>query len=116
MSLLLQGILIACSVLVFIYMFHKIRKSQIDISDSIFWIVFSVILFIISVFPQIPILFSKAFGVQSPVNFIFLTVIFLLIIKVFLLSVKISFLENKIKTLAQEMSISDFERSDETKK
>jgi len=116
MSLLLQGILIACSVLVFLYMLHKIRKSQIDISDSIFWIVFSVVLFVISIFPQIPILFSKTFGIQSPANFIFLIIIFMLIIKVFLLSVKISFLENKIKTLAQEMSISDFERSDETKK
>lgn len=111
MSLLLQGILIACSVLVFLYMLHKIRKSQIDISDSIFWIFFSVVLFVISIFPQIPILFSKTFGIQSPANFIFLIIIFMLIIKVFLLSVKISFLDNKIKTLAQEMSISDFERN-----
>ena len=76
-----------------------------QIEDSIFWLAFPAVLVILSVFPGIATWAAKMLGVQSPVNFIFLAVIFILIVKIFSLSLRISQLDTKIRTLTQEIAI-----------
>lgn len=105
MSILLRVILILVSMLTMFFMLRKIRHAKVQIEDTIFWIVFSALLIIISIFPQIADFCTRLLGIYSTVNFIFLFIIFVLIVKLFLMTIKISQLENKIKELVQNYAI-----------
>ena len=105
MSIMLRTALIVISLLTLWYTARKIRKAQLQIEDSIFWMAFPAALVILSVFPGIATWAAKMLGVQSPVNFIFLAVIFILIVNIFSLSLLISQLYTKIRKLTQEIAI-----------
>lgn len=113
MQLGLRILLVVFSVCTALYVFRKIRKSQMQISDSLFWIIFSCVLVVLSIFPQIAIVASKWLGVLSAVNFVYLAIIFLLLLKLFLMSIKMSILDNKLQNLVQEYAIrSNIEEKD----
>lgn len=105
MSMALRGCLIAASLSTTILMLQKIRKSKIQIEDCIFWVVFSGILILFSVFPGIAYRISDMVGTQSASNFIFMLVIFLLLVKVFSMTVRMSRLEMQLRELAQELAL-----------
>ena len=105
MGIVLRVILIASAILLFMYMVKKIRQSKMKIEHTIFWILFDVILIIVGVFPQIIYLVSGWIGFQSPVNMVFLMIIFVLIVKNFLTTLEISHLENKVDSLIQQIAI-----------
>lgn len=109
MSMVFRVILIVTCILTCAYTLRKIRKSQMQIEDSLFWILISIGLVCISIFPEIVTFFSKLIGVGAAVNFIFLVIIFILLLKVFLMSLKISQMEDKFKKLVQRMAIQNEE-------
>ena len=109
MSGFLRIILIVVSVMTFIYISRKLKKSQLQVMDAFFWIVFSFVLMVIGVFPGIAMFFAKVV-VQSPVNFVYLVVIFLLLLRTFMLTIRISFLEEKVKNLIEEIAIRENEK------
>ena len=110
MSAGLRIILIVVSVATAAYLLTRIRKSQIKIEDSLFWVIIPVALVILSIFPGIAEWASKVIGFEAPVNFVFLAIIFILIIKLFSLSIKLSQLENKLQTLIQEIAIMNYKK------
>ena len=110
MGLELRIVLIVISVLVLIYVLRKISKSKLSISDSIFWIVFAILLLLLSVFPQIAFFFSGLLGIETPLNFVLLFFIALMILKLFLMSIKISQLEEKNKQMAQKIAMDQLEQ------
>ena len=101
MSTVFRIALIIVSVLTCAYVFRKIRKSQMRIEDTIFWIIFCLGVVVLSIFPQIATIMTGLLGMEAPVNFVFLAFIFILIIKIFMMSVKISQLEDKLGNIAQ---------------
>lgn len=105
MSLVLRIVLIIASLLTTIYIMKKIRNSKAQIEDSIFWILFALMLIVISIFPQIPSAISRLLGIAAPVNFLFLFMIFVLLVKIFSMSLKISALETRLRNLTQEIAI-----------
>ena len=105
MTLVLRLVLILASVLNCAWILSKIRKSQMKIEDSVFWILFSFLLVAMGFFPQIVEWGARLSGVQSPVNFVFLSIIFILILKMFRISMKISHVENKLQTFVQTYAI-----------
>ena len=105
MTLTLRIVLIVASVLVVFYTIRKIRKSQLNIDDSVFWIGFSVMLLIMSIFPQVVTFFTQLLGIASPVNFVFLFVIFLIIIKLFKLAIDLSITKHRLNHLIQRIAI-----------
>lgn len=105
MSLSLKIVMIIISMLTCFYIARKLRKSQMNINDTVFWIFFAVILVLLSVFPGIASWGSRLLGFQAPVNFVFVVVIFLLILRMFTMSIKISVLEDKLKNLTEEIGI-----------
>lgn len=105
MTPVLRILLIAFSILTLIHMVRKIRESKLQIEYSIFWIGFALVLLFMSLFPGVVSLFTDLAGIQSPVNLVFLAIIFILIIKLFTMTVKISELENKTKELAQKIAV-----------
>ena len=104
MTTILRIVLIITCLLTCYYTLHKIRKAQMQIEDSIFWILISVLLVFISLFPGIAYNISSLLGIGSPVNFVFLAMIFILLFKVFSMSIKISQLEYKIRNLVQQIA------------
>lgn len=112
MSVILRIALIVVSLLTVVWILRKIRKSQIKMQDSIWWIALSVILLVMAIFPQIVYWFTNSMNIQSPANGVFLVIIFALMMKVFSLSLKISQLEEKISTLAQEVGIRTHSKTD----
>ena len=63
-----------------------------------------------SLFPQVIEFGASITGVQSAVNFVFLSIIFVLMVKLFRLSIKLSQIENKLQTFAQTYAIDKFQR------
>lgn len=105
MSVALRIILIVGCLVTFIYAMRKIKKSQMKIEDTFFWIFLSIALVIISIFPGIAEYFASLIGIISATNFVFLIIIFLLLAKVFFLSLQISQLDEKVKNLVQKLAI-----------
>ena len=53
MTLSLKVVLIVISILTCFYIARKLRKSQMNINDTVFWIFFAIVLVLLSVFPGI---------------------------------------------------------------
>lgn len=113
MSVMLRISLIAASVLTTAAILHKIRSSKVQIEDAIFWVLFSGVLIVFSVFPRVAYLLSDLVGTQAPSNFIFMLVIFLLLVKIFSMSVRISQLEAKLRELVQVIAIEQLKNETE---
>lgn len=111
MSIALRVMLFAASILTCGYIARKLKKSQIQVIDTVFWIGLAVLFILLSVFPKIASFLSALMGFQAPVNFVFLLMIFLLLIRCFLLSIRISQLEDKMRNLAEELAIRENDRN-----
>lgn len=105
MSIVLRILLIVASVSVFFFVFKKIRKAQLNIDDSIYWILFATFLLVLSIFPNIVVWIADWIGVDSPANFVFLCVIFLLIIKLFQVSIELSVQKHRLNHLVQKLAL-----------
>lgn len=114
MTLTLRILLCIMSVLTCSWIIQRIRKAQAKIEDSVFWILFAGLLIIMSIFPQLVVWGSKMTGVQAPVNFVFLSILFILIVKLFRMSVKISQIESKLQTFVQIYAINKIEEKEKT--
>ena len=93
----LQIVLIIVSLVTFIYVIGRIKKHQLNIDDSIIWIVWSIVLLILSIFPGLSHAISDFLGFESTSNFILSGFVFLLYIMVFFQNIKISELKEKNK-------------------
>ena len=113
MTFMLRIVLIVVSMAPTALIMRRIRQSKLQIEDSIFWIGFSFILILFSIFPQIPAILARMAGTYTTANFIFLSVIFLLIVKMFHMSIKMSQLETRVKELVQEMALEENRRTAE---
>ena len=113
MSPVFQGLLIFGAVLMTYYIMKRIRQSKLQIEYSIFWIVFSAILLVFSIFPFLVALLTRMIGMELPVNFIFLFFILILILKAFFQTIETSALENKVRNLTQRLAIEEKDRQEE---
>ena len=105
MDIKLQIILIIISLLTFVYVIFKIRKSNFNINDAILWIVWVIALIIFSVFSNVSYKISQLFGFESTSNFILTLFILFLYILLFLNSIKMSKIREQNKELIQKISI-----------
>lgn len=109
MSVSLRLFLIICAVLVLIFIVRKIRKSEFEIADSIFWFLLVAGLVLVAAFPQIAYIASNVLGFASPSNFIFLAVIGVLVIRLFSLNAELAHLRAKVNGLIQEIALREHE-------
>lgn len=105
MSGIIRFLLIIGAILLFFYMIKRIRQSKVKIEASIFWLVFSVLLIFMGIFSPVVYWVSDLLGFQSPISFVFLTIIFILIVKNFFMTIQISQLEHKVDELTQRIAI-----------
>lgn len=109
MSFSLRVFLLFCAAVVLVFVFRKIRKSEFEISDSIFWLLFVALLTIFALLPQIAYVLSRILGFVSPSNFVFLTVIAILLIRLFSLNAEVAHLRAKVNGLIQEIALREHE-------
>ena len=105
MNILLRLLLFSSSIGSLLFVLRKIRNAQTQIDSTVFWILFMLMLVVISIFPGIVYFFSNLIGVESPSNFVFLFIIFLLLYKVFSLSLQMSKLQYQIQQLTQIIAL-----------
>lgn len=112
MTVILRWVLIIVSILLTFFVLRKIRQSKVKIEDSIFWVMFALMMVVFSIFPGLADILSDFVGTYSTSNFIFMFVIFILLVKVFFLSLKISQLESRVTELIQQMALDRKEDAD----
>lgn len=114
MSMFLRIVLVLVAVLSCAFVLRKIRKAQMRIEDTLFWIIIAIGTLTLGIFPKIAFFCARLLGIQSPVNFVFLVFIFILLFKVFILTVQVSQQQEKIKNLVQHIAI--YEKNIQDKK
>ena len=97
--------LIVGSVLTAVYVLIRIRKSKMSMESSVFWILFSLVLVVLGIFPDIAVWFASLLQVQSTVNLVYLVIIFLLLVKVFVQDQRIARLEGQATRLTQTYAL-----------
>lgn len=110
-SFQLQLCLILASVAVYLFVIYKIRKSNVRIDDMIIWIIGSVILLILSIFPVISDYLSEMIGFRTAANLIFTSILGFLFLMVFTLSIKLSQQHEKMKELTHKIAMLERELS-----
>ena len=77
------------------------------IEESIFWLLFSILLLVFAIFPFVPDFMARSLGIYSTPNFLFLLVIFILLLRLFHTHVELGKLEEKVNRIVQDMALQD---------
>lgn len=112
MSIYLRIILVVISMLSMLNILKIVRKSKLQIEYSIFWIVFSILLILVAIFPQPMFTLAQILGIQSPANMVFLFVIFILLIKLFNMTIEVSQLQYKQQELVQKIALDENKKTE----
>lgn len=96
---------IIISILIILYIFYSIRKNKLSINNSFVWIIFCIILLVLSIWPTSIDWVANILNITyPPALFLTITVIILFIMN-FIQSKKIEDLHKKVIDLGQELSI-----------
>lgn len=94
------------------FVLNKIRRSQLQTSDAVFWFVLAGCLVVLAVVPQIAYWLSDVLGVLSTANLIFLVVVAVLLVKLLADSVELARLRSRLTELTQEEALRQAERAE----
>ncbi|MWC27300.1 DUF2304 domain-containing protein [Paenibacillus sp. MMS18-CY102] len=108
-SLKLQLILLVISILCFLVIINMIRKYKLELKYTLLWLLISLVMIILAVFPKLYTFISHAMGIELPVNALFLSTIFCAFVIIFYLTVTVSRSSTKIKELSQELGLLKYE-------
>lgn len=112
MTTRIQILLIVGTLIFFLSLLSVIRKDKLSSDMACLWIIFSLILVIMAISPDLANKLSHALGIYSAINALYVTFIFLLLCFVFYLFMKISELEKKINNLIQRYAIDEEKRKE----
>lgn len=105
MSISLRVLLIVSAAVVLLFVVRKLKKSQMQVLDSLFWLLFSLSFVILGIFPEIAVACSEPFGFVSPSNLVFLYVIAVLVVRDFCNSLRLAKLEERLNSLVQAFAL-----------
>jgi hypothetical protein len=112
MSLGLRILLIVGAVGTMVYFIFQIRRSRMQIGYAVSWTLFSVLLVVMSLFPELFTGLSGLLGFQSPANMIYLAIIFVLLLKQFSMTMKFSRIDEQITGLTQTIALLTSKKQD----
>jgi len=96
---------IVLSILVILYVINIVRKKKFSIKESFWWIVASVVMLILSIFPYSIDWIAQKIGVAYPPTLLLVACIIFLLFINFRDSKRISELQMKVVELGQELAI-----------
>jgi hypothetical protein len=93
------------ALVILVYMIQSIRKNRLSVKTSFWWIIGSILILVLAIWPKSIDWFAVMLGIDyPPALFLTLCVVFLFIVD-FKYSKKIQEQQDKITDLAQELSI-----------
>ncbi len=96
---------IIISVICMLYIIHDIRKKRFSIKESFWWVIASIVMLVLSIFPYSIDKLAKLFGIAYPPSLLFVFCDIFLIFIIFRNSKRISEQQEKITELAQNVAI-----------
>lgn len=105
MSFTLRALLVFFAVAVFYFVIRKLKKAQMQVLDSLFWIMFSTSFVLLGIFPDIAVRIADLLGFMSASNFVFLYVIAVLVVRDFTISVRLAKQEERLNSLVQATAL-----------
>lgn len=93
------------SIIIILYVVNIVRKKMFSIKESFWWIVASVLMLILSIFPYSIDFLAKELNVAYPPSLFFVICILFLLFINFRNSKRIAELQTKVIELGQELSI-----------
>ncbi|OUQ42951.1 glycosyl transferase [Gemmiger sp. An120] len=100
-------VLVLGSLITVAFVLRRVRQARMQIEDSIFWLLFAFFMFILSLVPQVAYWVSNVFRFQSPINVVYLAIIFILFVKQFFMSIQLSQMDSKIRALTQKVALNE---------
>lgn len=107
MNIPLRASLILCSLVVCFFVMRRIKKSSLEVSDSVFWLLIAAALIVVALFPGLAYWVSGLLGFEAPSNFIFFCGIIVLLVRTFAQDRKIAVLKKKLTALVQNEALRD---------
>ena len=105
MSLNLRIIMIVFALLLFSLILSLISKHRIPIRYSLFWMVSSLIILFVGIFPNLAGIFTSVVGFKTTSNFVIGIILTMLLAITLILTVIVSGQKRHIKLLIQEVSM-----------
>lgn len=96
---------IVLAVIVLFYVINIVRKKKFSIKESFWWIVASLVMLVLAIFPYSIDWFAKKLNISYPPSLLFVACIVFLLFINFRDSRKISELQMKVVELGQELAI-----------
>ena len=96
---------IVCSLAILFFVMRRVRRSSLEVADTVFWLLLAGALIVVAVFPQLAYWVSDLLGFESPSNFIFACGIIVLLVRTFTQDQKICTLKRKLTRMAQEEAL-----------
>lgn len=94
--------------LVFLYLVgivHLLKTKKLDIKYTLLWIIASIVLLIVTIFPKIMYVISNLIGIETPINSaLVLAGVFVIIILITITSI-VSMLNRTVRVLVQEVAL-----------
>lgn len=105
MSFTLRVLLVVFAVIVFYFVIRKLKRAQMQVLDSLFWIMFSTSFVLLGIFPEIAVRIAGLLGFMSASNFVFLYVIAVLVVRDFTISLRLAKQEERLNSLVQAAAL-----------
>ena len=105
MNITLRIFLLLVAVFTLLFVVRKLRKSALEIIDSIFWVFLAVLLIVVAAFPQLVFWVTGVFGFDSSSNFVLV-----LLARLFTQDLKVATLKRKLTTLTQTEALKEHEK------
>lgn len=112
MTMTLRIILVICSLISFILCITKIKQAKLKVTNSVIWMIGSVVLILMSIFSGAVEWIADKLGFMAPVNFVFLVMIGFLLIQTFVDNIRICNLNEKIKDLNHYIALKEYDEKE----
>lgn len=96
---------IILSILIILYIVYSVRKGHLSIKTSFVWILASIVMLLLSIFPYSIDFVAHFLGIEYPPTLLLTLCIIVLLILNFNISNKMAKLQEKVIDLAQEVSV-----------
>ena len=94
------------------YVLRRVRQARVQIEDTIYWLALSAVLLLVALFPGIAYWVSGLLGFVSPINYVYLIIIFLLLARQFMLSIRVSQLDSRLRVLTERVALNQQKQED----
>ena len=105
MMLNLRLFLIGLSIILVLILLRLVAKNKLPVKYSLFWLIASLVVFLVGVFPNFIGLFTKLIGFETASSLVVCVIVGLLLLITLLLTIIVSEQKRKLLLLVQEVSL-----------